>query len=331
MRRTPDRIFIASSTKGKAYAEMVADCLRDIGEVTVWTDNFFQLGESTLENLCKQAAGFDYAVALYTKDDHAFVRRKHYFTARDNVLFEHGIFTGVLSRYRAFALIQKDVRTPSDLSGITYVSFKDKDDLLASCGKIKDKIMKERQISRISMLPSVATALSYFENFVKPVCGHLFTTDYVLFGQDELAFDSASQKLNIVLPQALSADLKPLFHELVRCAGLREIQIPGVHRPFTGYGRFVGGHLYDLADMPTCLNVSCKAVELYMGKDFIGNTQQLQYAFRRELENFRVTLQYLIDGDEAAKRVANVVDLEEYLEVETLPRGLSKQETDLHA
>lgn len=53
MCRIQDRIFIASSAEGKKYAEIVEVCLEDIGRVTKWSDNFFRLGESTLENLCK--------------------------------------------------------------------------------------------------------------------------------------------------------------------------------------------------------------------------------------------------------------------------------------
>lgn len=318
MRSVEDRIFIASSAEGKKYAKIVKASLENIGKVILWSDNFFRLGESTLENLCKQAAGFDYAVVLYTKDDHAVVRKKQCFTARDNVLFEHGIFTGVLSRYRTFALIQKGVRVPSDLSGITYIFFKNKKDLPQECKKIKGKIHEERQISRISMLPSTATALSYFENFVKPVCRHLLTKDYVLSEGKQLAFNGMKQKLNIVLPQALSEDLKPRFYELKKRAGLQEFQIPGIHRYFTGYGRLIGGTLYDLMDMPTCLNVSRKAVELYMGKDFIGSASHMECIFARELENFRATLQYLIDGDDTARHVACVVNEEDFSKVGVL-------------
>ena len=79
MRSVEDRIFIASSAEGKKYAKIVKASLENIGKVILWSDNFFRLGESTLENLCKQAAGFDYAVVLYTKDDHAVVRKKAVF------------------------------------------------------------------------------------------------------------------------------------------------------------------------------------------------------------------------------------------------------------
>ncbi|WP_303900043.1 TIR domain-containing protein [Anaerotruncus colihominis] len=331
MCRIQDRIFIASSAEGKKYAEIVEDCLEDIGRVTKWSDNFFRLGESTLENLCKQAVGFDYAVVLYTKDDHAVIRKKRCFTARDNVLFEHGIFTGLLSRYRTFALIQKGVRVPSDLSGITYVFFKNEKDLPKECGKIADKIHEERQISRISMLPSTATALSYFENFVKPVCSHLLTEDYVLSGGKRLAFNGMNQKLNIVLPQTLSEDLKPRFYELKKPAALLEIQIPGIHRHFTGYGRLTGETLYSLMDMPTCLNVSRKAAELYMGKDFIGSASHMDCVSARELENFRATLQYLIDDDDTARHVACVIDEKEFLKIEVLQQRLPALESGLRA
>ena len=73
-----------------------------------------------------------------------------------------------------------------------------------------------------------------------------------------------------------------------------------------------------MMDMPTCLNVSRKAVELYMGKDFIGSASHMECIFARELENFRATLQYLIDGDDTARHVACVVNEEDFSKVGVL-------------
>lgn len=44
--------------------------------------------------------------------------------ARQNVVFEHGLFIGALGRDRVCCLLQKDVKEkPSDIDGILYVSF----------------------------------------------------------------------------------------------------------------------------------------------------------------------------------------------------------------
>jgi hypothetical protein len=72
-------------------------------------------------------------------DDKIESRGKKEYSARDNVLFEHGLFLGKLGTKRAFAVIQdvkgkRKVKVPADLLGITIPSFTqgDKYDLIAS-------------------------------------------------------------------------------------------------------------------------------------------------------------------------------------------------------
>ena len=125
MRSVEDRIFIAVVSRRKKICQDSEGYAWKISERLYCGQIIFSgWGNRRWKTSVNRRLDFDYAVVLYTKDDHAVVRKKQCFTARDNVLFEHGIFTGVLSRYRTFALIQKGVRVPSDLSGITYIFFK---------------------------------------------------------------------------------------------------------------------------------------------------------------------------------------------------------------
>ncbi len=70
----------------------------------------------------------DFAVALWTGDDQGGLLdsesdlRKR---ARQNVIFETGIFFGKLGREKVIVLYDKDVEIPSDYSGVTYISFED--------------------------------------------------------------------------------------------------------------------------------------------------------------------------------------------------------------
>lgn len=77
-----------------------------------------------LEALEKVVNESDFAVALAEPDDIIESRGGRFVTLRDNVLFELGIFMGVVSRYRAI-LVQPKVeglKLPSDLQGLTLLS-----------------------------------------------------------------------------------------------------------------------------------------------------------------------------------------------------------------
>lgn len=67
----------------------------------------------------------DFAVAIAQSDDIVETRGARQPTLRDNVLFELGIFLGTLTRYRAILVHPhvKDLRFPSDLHGLTLVSY----------------------------------------------------------------------------------------------------------------------------------------------------------------------------------------------------------------
>ena len=78
-------------------------------------------GKTIIEKL-EQFIGSSYAVILYTPCD--LGRSKEDETdkprARQNVVFEHGIFIGSLGRERVSALVKDGVETPGDLSGVVY-------------------------------------------------------------------------------------------------------------------------------------------------------------------------------------------------------------------
>ena len=67
-----------------------------------------------------------YAIILYTPYDKGRAAKgewKYKDRARQNVVFEHGYFTGVLGRDRVAFLVKKDVQKPSDTDGLIYIPF----------------------------------------------------------------------------------------------------------------------------------------------------------------------------------------------------------------
>jgi ABC-type sugar transport system substrate-binding protein len=123
-------VFIGSSTEGIPIVKTIAEKLEAEGrgelKVDQWTDDsVFKLNQSTLESLTNAAMTHDFAILVATADDSTRVRDQRVFQARDNVIFELGLFMGRLGRARTFLVCSdnKTLRLPSDLSGITVLRF----------------------------------------------------------------------------------------------------------------------------------------------------------------------------------------------------------------
>lgn len=113
------RIFIGSSKEGLYVAEYVKQYFNADYECVIWNDDVFKYNKSFLETLLNSASLFDFGFLIFTKDDLALVRDEVFEEARDNVLFEYGLFLGRLGVERAFILAEEGVKLPSDFLGIT--------------------------------------------------------------------------------------------------------------------------------------------------------------------------------------------------------------------
>jgi CRP/FNR family transcriptional regulator, cyclic AMP receptor protein len=85
----------------------------------------FGPGGVAFDSLAQIAGGSDFAAFIISPDDTVISREEEKLAARDNVIFELGLFMGVLDRGRVFLIRQHDadVRIPSDLLGITQVTY----------------------------------------------------------------------------------------------------------------------------------------------------------------------------------------------------------------
>ena len=136
------QLFIACSREGLPYAEKLKLLLDrklqndnlDI-RCEIWNESGSSAaGNSTLDNLRKKvidiSAQEGYAVAVCTPDDEIIIRNTTYRVARDNVVFEFGLFMGALGQNRVFAVLpesplrgQKSFYFLSDLKGIHEVFY----------------------------------------------------------------------------------------------------------------------------------------------------------------------------------------------------------------
>ena len=142
------RVFVGSSSEGLAIANKVQELLAHDATVVVWNQGtVFGLGSATLEALERAVLEYDFAVFVFAPDDELHTRGEAKPVARDNVVFELGLFTGKLGRTRAVVLNPGSgaVALPSDLLGITTASYDAKEnDLAASlgppCNRIRNAI-----------------------------------------------------------------------------------------------------------------------------------------------------------------------------------------------
>ncbi len=138
------RIFIGSSTEGLKKANKLQELLSNDFSVIVWNQGtVFGLGSSTLEALEAAVLEYHHAVFVFTPDDKLHTRGATIPVARDNVLFELGMFIGKLGRRKAFAVHPggHEIALPSDLKGITTATYDpNESDLAAALGPVANRI-----------------------------------------------------------------------------------------------------------------------------------------------------------------------------------------------
>lgn len=86
-------------------------------------------GGNTIIQKLESYRNVAYAIVLYTECDIGRAREadnsENKFRARQNVVFEHGLFWGLLGKERVCAVVKGNVETPGDISGLVYVPMDD--------------------------------------------------------------------------------------------------------------------------------------------------------------------------------------------------------------
>lgn len=123
------RIFLGSSTQQAKLVAALARGLEDVAEVEAWTTSFSP-GTSTLERLLELTREVDFAAFVFARDDWTSASvpalpepSPGQASPRDNVVFEAGLFGGVLGMRRTFILHARGAKLPTDLLGFTCVRY----------------------------------------------------------------------------------------------------------------------------------------------------------------------------------------------------------------
>jgi predicted nucleotide-binding protein len=123
------RIFLGSSAKQAKMLQALTRGLEDVADVEPWTASF-NPGTTTLERLLELVHEVDFAAFVFARDDwttHSAPasdpKESGQASPRDNVVFEAGLFGGVLGMRRTFILHASGAKLPSDLLGLTCIRY----------------------------------------------------------------------------------------------------------------------------------------------------------------------------------------------------------------
>src|SRR5215510_7032904 len=123
------RIFLGSSGKQAKLVQALTRGLEDVARVEPWTTSFSP-GTTTLGRLLELTREVDFAAFVFAQDDwtaatppEASSQGAGQASPRDNVVFEAGLFGGVLGMRRTFILHAHGAKLPSDLLGLTSVRY----------------------------------------------------------------------------------------------------------------------------------------------------------------------------------------------------------------
>jgi predicted nucleotide-binding protein len=166
-----EKAFIGSSTQGLPVARTLQSLLRNELRCVVWNQGtVFGIGDATVEALEKAVHDFDFGIFVFTPDDILVKKGVEQPVARDNVLFELGLFIGKLTRKRAFVVnpAKRAISLPTDLLGMTTATYDpselptplddaDEESLAIALGPVANDILNAvRRVRRESQIPECA-------------------------------------------------------------------------------------------------------------------------------------------------------------------------------
>jgi hypothetical protein len=298
------RIFLGSAAARLAVLERVKEELSDTGDCVLWT-NAFSLNKSNLDSLVRQAKLSDFSLLLAMKDDVLIKKGETFAVARDNVVFEFGLFLGATGLNHAFLLAEDGIDLPSDLDGITISKFTLEpgkfNSLEKKCGEIKKNIIETSKGSDLGLLPSTALAIGYYYNFVRSLCDDIHNTGKVVSeGKD---FGVKRFKLNVIIPANIDDGgidgFKTLYYKKHGLnSGTTATVATRRGYPFVFKleppEQSENDKIIDLYDVPGTLNTISEALKIYMPRVQVGQSPEVEHLERRELANFAKVLNYLI-------------------------------------
>lgn len=141
------RCFVGSSSEDRKVARALAAEINDFCTVSLW-EYAFPAGRTTIESLESELERCELAVLVVEPNDVTTSRGVEWGAPRDNVVFELGLFMGALGRECVFLLCPAglEIKIPSDLSGVTRLSYTPAPDEPDPRGSLVDAVETIRRV-----------------------------------------------------------------------------------------------------------------------------------------------------------------------------------------
>ena len=285
------KIFIGCSTKELPLAERIKTLLEPEFEVVPWNiptwengELNFKLNDNLLQKLLRATLQFDFAIILGTKDDKVEFKGQTVLQARDNVLFELGLFIGRMGLSNCAFVVEEGLKKMSDLNGIIINRFNnEKKETFDNAIQQTAQAFKQFNEANVNFFPSATLAAVYFENLVLPTCKSLIENNGILVSNKKYR----SSLLKIVVPHNLSTNLNLQFEKYKNNHATTEVDIQSS-------GRIRKLHLEVdikndrpvIIDFPTVLAGINHSIKNLLPNEFNSMDNDYQEILNREIERF---------------------------------------------
>ena len=303
-------VFIGGSSEALNIAQKVSETLTDSGRfnVVIWNKDTFTYNDSFLSSLIKSSLIYDFGIFVASSDDLALIRKNMDEIPRDNVIFEYGLFLGAMGNKKTFLLQEDTCKLPTDLLGYTTprykATFKLKEwtELVESiAGEMNKQFLK----SEIQVLPSTSLAIGYFNSFISKVSKHIFESDGSILNKSKLEHKKVS--IEVRIPNELSDDIGAKAFVYYKEESLEIDEIGSSERPFPiRFYKSIDDQKLTIIDIPTTLNSIRPSINLLLPDTGVGVNEDKIKLERKEVENFKKTLEYLIEQNDYSKKTATV-------------------------
>ncbi len=289
------KLFVGCSKNERTLALEAKVLLSQDFDVTIWDDTFwetntqaFKLNDNILQGLLRASLQFDFALMIGTRDDEVVKKGKVVLQARDNVLFELGLFIGRMGLGNCSFIVDQQLNILEDLKGIVLSKFEvgNENSFQIAVEKIRKYFYQKNNWS-VNYFPSATLAASYFDSLILPTYNYLIQTN----GLEYQGKKYANWKFQVVIPKSLSEDVNVQLQSSKSGRNLKDLEIntPGRPRKITLETDFESD-IPIIVDFPTALSGINHAIKHLLPHEYNERNKDYQEILERELERFKWAL-----------------------------------------